>query len=166
MARDSGLDLVLVSESANPPVARITDYGKYKYENQKREKENKKKQLEMKGLKMSPRIAENDLNTLLNHGKKFLSEGHKLRVVCMFRAREIAHSHIGLQKMLKFAEALQEQAVVERAPSLEGRQMIMIMSPKPTKIEKKNAKNQDKQDGSEEVQDNGNGEDNPPEERQ
>ncbi|MBS1705124.1 MAG: translation initiation factor IF-3 [Armatimonadetes bacterium] len=160
MARDQGMDLVMVAESAQPPVVKIVDFGKYKYENEKREKENKRKSLELKGIKMSPRIAEHDMQTLLKNAKKFLEEGHKVRVVCMFRQRELAHSGIGLEKMLRFADQLQEVAVTERAPALEGRQMIMILNPKPGKpAGKKDAKNQDKQNGSEEVQDHGNGED-------
>lgn len=165
MAREDGLDLVLVSATANPPVCKITDYGKYKYETKKREKEGKRKQQELKGIKMSPRIADNDTNTLLKNARKFLSEGDKVRVVCQFRAREITHSEIGLQKMLRFGNELADIAIIERAPQLEGRQMIMILMPKPNQG-KTNAKDQNKQDGGEEVQSNGDGQDHPSEERQ
>ncbi len=166
LAKEAGLDLVLVTATAQPPVARITDYGKYKYMTEKREKENKKQKQELKGIKMSPRIAENDVQTLLSKTRKFLEEGHKIRVVCQFKAREITHPEIGHQKMIRFAEALSELSVIERPPLLEGRQMIMILNPKPNVPGKSNAKDQNKQDGREEVQDHGLGEDNSTEERE
>ncbi len=164
MAQDEGLDLVLVAEQADPPVARITDYGKYKYETQKREKENKRKQQDVKGIKMSPRIAEHDMQTQLNNARRFLGEGDKLKVVCQFKQRELAHSRIGLEKMTRFAEALSDIGILERAPTLEGRQMIMTINPKPQKpAGKKDAKDSNQQNGSEEVQDHGDGQDHPTE---
>lgn len=147
LSREAGLDLVLVAPTAVPPVCKIVDHGKYKYETQKREKENRKKKQEVKGIKMSPRIAQHDLDTLRRHATKFLAEGNKLKVTCMFRMRELAHKDIGLKKMQMFAEAIADIAVVERPPLLEGRQMIMIISPKPgVKIEKPKAGKNDVDD--------------------
>jgi len=165
MAREQGLDLVMVSPTANPPVAKIIDYGKHKYATEKREKESKRKQQDVKGIKISPRIAGNDLNTLMKRAHEFLLDGDKVRVVCQFRAREITHPEIGFQKMIKFAEGLSEVGTMEKAPSLDGKQMIMILLPKP-QGQKKDAKNQDQQDSRKEVQDHGDGQDHSPEERE
>jgi translation initiation factor IF-3 len=159
MAKEQGLDLVMVSATANPPVTKIIDYGKHKYQTEKREKEGKRKTQDVKGIKMSPRIAENDMQTLLKNARKFLGEGDKVRVTCQFRAREVTHPEIGLNKMNRFAEALSETAIVERPPILEGKQMVMILLPKPS-TQKSHAKDQDKQDGREAVQDHGNGQNN------
>lgn len=171
-AREQGLDLVLVAATATPPVAKIVDFGKFKYENEKREKENKKHKQELKGIKITPRIAEHDLSHLVKNALKFLDEGDKVRVVCMFRQRELAHPQIGLGKLNRFVEMCGEDAVVERPPSLEGRQMAMILMPKPpgkgTKKDGKEDKreNPDEQDGGKAVQDHGVGEDNTPKSEQ
>lgn len=153
-AKEQGLDLLMVAPNAQPPVCRIVDYGKYKYETEKREKENKRKQQDVKGIKLRPGTAENDLNTLLRNARKFLDEGDKVRVVCQFRAREITHPEIGLKQMAKIAERLADIATVEKAASLDGRQMVMVLIPKPKKTtegKKKDAEDQDPQDGSEAV---------------
>jgi translation initiation factor IF-3 len=163
MAREQGLDLVMVSATAQPPVVRIVDYGRHKYETEKREKDHKKKQQEIKGIKISPRIAEHDLSFLTKNACRFLEEGHKVKVTCMFKAREVTHPELGKQKLDKVAEAVSAVAVVERPPAMEGRLMIMILNPKPQVPGKKNAKAEDKQDGGQEVQDNGDRQDNPPE---
>ncbi len=132
-AREQGLDLLMVAPNAQPPVCRIVDYGKFKYETEKKEKENKRKQQDVKGIKLRPGTAENDLNTLLRNARKFLEEGDKVRAVCQFRAREITHPEIGLKQMAKIAERLADIAIVEKAASLDGRQMVMVMIPKPGK---------------------------------
>ena len=168
-AKEMGLDLLMVAPNAVPPVCRIVDYGKYKYETEKREKEGKRKVQDVKGIKLRPGTAENDLNTLLRNARKFLEEGDKVRAVCQFRAREITHPEIGLKQMAKIAERLADVAIVEKTASLDGRQMVMVMIPKPKKStegKKKDAENQDTQDGSEAVQDHGNGENHPAEERE
>lgn len=165
MAREQGLDLVMVSATAVPPVTKIIDYGKHKYQLEKREKENKRKTQDVKGIKMRPHIADNDVQTLLKNARKFLSEGDKVRVMCQFRAREVTHPEIGMAKMLKFAETLNDISIIERPPILEGKQMVMILLPKPV-TQKSHAKDQNKQDSREAVQDHGDGEDNSTEERQ
>lgn len=164
IAREQGLDLVMVSPTAQPPVCKIIDFGRYKYETEKQNKGSKKKQQEVKGIKISPRIAEHDLQHLIRNAQRFLDEGHKVRAVCVFKAREITHPELGRQKLEKIAAQLAEVAIVERTPALDGRQMIMVMNPKPQTGAKKNAKAENKQDGGEAVQDNRQGEDNPPQE--
>lgn len=164
LAREHNLDLVLVAPNAEPPVAKVIDFGKHKYETEKREKENKKHKQELKGIKITPRIAEHDLGHLAKTACKFFAEGDKVRVVCMFRQRELVHPQIGKNKLMRFAELCAEAAIIEREPNLEGRQMAMILLPKPKqKGSKQDAKNQDQQDGSKEVQDHGDGENHPPE---
>ncbi len=162
LAREQGLDLVMVSPQAQPPVCKIIDFGKYKYTNEKLQKESKKKQQEVKGIKMRPGTAEHDLLHLVKNASKFLDEGHKVKVTCQFRAREITHPEIGLRKMEWFAQQLAGVSVVERPPSLDGKLMIMILNPKPATGKSKNAKDQDQQNGSKTVQNHRDGEDNPP----
>lgn len=152
----------MVSPAAQPPVCKIIDFGKYKYTTEKLNKENKKKQQDVKSVKMRPGTAENDLRTLLRNGTKFLEEGNKLRVTCQFRAREVTHPEIGLRKMEAFAAQLAEIAVIERPPTLDGKLMIMVLNPKPGAVKAKNAKDQDEQDGSQAVQDNRQREDHAP----
>ncbi len=160
LARDEGLDLVLVSASANPPVARIIDYGKHKYLEGKQGKDKKSKQQDVKGIKISPRIAEHDLVTNVNKARRFLEEGNKVKVTCMFKAREITHPELGRKKLDDFSERVADYGTVERVPTLDGRLMIMVLIPKAAP-KKKDAKDQNKQDGGKAVQDNGNGEDHP-----
>jgi len=163
MAKEEGLDLVLMSATATPPVCRIIDYGRHKYLEGKQGKDKKSKQLEVKGIKISPRIAEHDLGFLVKNATKFLDEGHKVKVTCMFKAREITHPELGRKKLDLFAEMVKDIAVVERAPSLDGRLMIMVLNPKPQTGKQKNAKAENKQDSSQAVQDLGNGKDSAPE---
>jgi len=156
LSRAAGLDLVVVAATAQPPVCRIIDYGRHKYETEKREKENKKKVQDVKGIKIRPNIAEHDLQTLLRRSKEFLGEGDKVRVLCQFRAREITHPEIGQRKLERFAELLADISVIDKAPSLDGKQMVMVLIPKPGIREnlggkKKDAEDKDKQDGGEEV---------------
>lgn len=151
MAREQGLDLVLVASTANPPVCKIIDYGKYKYLERKLGKDKKSKQQEIKGIKISPRIAMGDMEHNAHRAISFLKDGNKVRVVCMFKAREVSHPEIGRQKLDIFADKVKEFGTVEKIPSLDGKMMVMILNPKPGV--KKNAKNQNVQDGGEAVQD-------------
>jgi len=153
IAKDEGLDLVLVSSAANPPVAKIIDYGRYKYLESKQGKDKKGKQAEVKGIKISPRIAEHDLAFQVKKAHGFLEEGHKVKVTCMFKAREITHPELGRKKLDMFAEQLLEVSTVERTPTLDGRLMIMVLNPKPGVAKKKDAKDQNKQVGVEAIQD-------------
>lgn len=148
-----GLDLVLVAPNADPPVAKIVDHGKYKYEQDKLKKDQKRKTQEVKGIKISPVIAENDLMTALRKGRKFLEDGDKVRVVCRFRQRQLAHPQIGEEKLLWLAKELEDLGKPDRPPVLNGREMVMVLSPKPQTggSKNKNAKAEDTQDSSEEV---------------
>lgn len=130
MAEESDLDLVKIAPQAKPPVVKILDYGKYKFEQQKKEKEARKNQkvVDTKEIRLSPHIDIGDFNTKLGHAKKFLAAGDKVKVSIRFRGREMAHQSQGLDMHRRFAEALPE-AIVERAPKLEGRQMIMFLAP-------------------------------------
>jgi translation initiation factor IF-3 len=128
-AQEQNLDLVLVSESATPPVCKIADYGKLKYEERKHKKAQKKRVQEVKGLKISPRIAAHDLEVNTRKAREFLEEGDKVRVVCQFRAREITHPELGRRNLECMAEALKDISTVELAPKLYGKQMIMVLTP-------------------------------------
>ncbi len=132
VAEEKNLDLVNVAPTAKPPVCRVMDYGKFKYEQSKKEKEARKNQkvIELKEVRMTPNIEEHDFQVKLKNVVKFLSEGDKVKVSLRFRGREITHSSIGQQVLLRLAQAAAEQAVVERTPRLEGRSMIMILAPK------------------------------------
>lgn len=132
IAEDKNLDLVNVAPTAKPPVCRVMDYGKFKYEQSKKEKEARKNQkiVELKEVRMTPNIEEHDLQVKLKNVQKFLSEGNKVKVSVRFRGREITHSTIGQQLLMKLAQASSEQAIVERLPKLEGRSMVMILAPK------------------------------------
>ena len=155
-ARDEGLDLVMVNPAAQPPVVRIVDYGKHKYLEGKLGKDKKSKQQEVKGIKISPRIAEHDLGVGIKKAHEFLEEGHKVKVTCMFKAREVTHPELGRKKLDMFAEAVADYGIVERIPTLDGRLMIMVLNPKPGIVKKKDAKDQNKQDGGKAVQNNRN----------
>ena len=132
MAKDAGVDLVMVSPSANPPVCRIVDYGKFKYEQLRREKEAKKKQktVEVKEVRLSPNIDVNDLNTKCNAARKFIEKGDKVKVSLRFRGREMAHIDSSKHILEDFAEKLSDIAVVDKAPKLEGRSMMMFLTEK------------------------------------
>lgn len=129
-AQDEGLDLILITATATPPVAKIADYGKYKYMEKKAGKDKKPKVQEVKGIKLSPRIADHDMGFLSTNARKFIGHGDKVKVVCQFRQRELTHPELGKEKLEKFAASLADVANVERTPHLEGRQMIMILNPK------------------------------------
>jgi len=131
LAQDSGLDLVEVAPNAQPPVARVMDYGKYRYEEQQREKEAKKKQraITFKEIRLSPKIDGHDFETKARAGERFLAEGDKLKVTVRFRGRELAHPDIGRGLLLKMGDRLKEFGLMERSPLLDGRQMSMVMNP-------------------------------------
>ncbi|MBV6459587.1 MAG: Translation initiation factor IF-3 [Fimbriimonadaceae bacterium] len=153
----------MVAPTAQPPVCKIIDHGKYKYQQEKLNKENKKVKQDVKGIKLRPGTAEHDLKVLMRNAMKFLEEGHKVKVTCQFRAREVTHPEFGYQKMNKLAEELSPYSIVEKAPSLEGKLMTMILLPKAGSPKKKDAKDQDQQNGSEKVQGHGKREDHAPE---
>ncbi|MCL6548209.1 MAG: translation initiation factor IF-3 [Alicyclobacillus sp.] len=134
IAEDKNLDLVNVAPTAKPPVCRIMDYGKFKYEQSKKEKEARKNQkvVLLKEVRMTPNIEEHDFQVKLKNVHKFLGEGDKVKVSVRFRGREITHSTIGQQLLMKLAEASADKAIIERFPKLEGRNMIMILAPKQT----------------------------------
>ncbi len=132
LAEDEGLDLVEVSPNADPPVCKILDYGKYKYEQQKKANEARKKQktVEVKEVKMSPRIEKNDYEVKMRNARRFIENGDKVKVTMRFRGREMAHQNIGREIYARIQEDLEEITTVELAPKFEGRQMIMILAPK------------------------------------
>ena len=131
-AQEAGLDLVKVAPTAKPPVCKIIDYGKYKYELARKEKEAKKKQktIEVKEVRLSPNIEENDLNTKVNNARKFLTKGNKVKVTLRFRGREMAHMQSSKHILDEFAQSLSDVAVVEKAPKVEGRSMTMFLTEK------------------------------------
>lgn len=131
MAYDKGQDLVLIAPQAAPPVCRIMDYGKYRYERDKRDKEAKKKQtvVEVKEVQLSCRIDTHDFNTKVNNAVRFLSAGNKVRVILRFRGREMAHQEVGREVLSKFEEMCAEYGSVDKRPALEGRIMTMFISP-------------------------------------
>ena len=130
-AYDKGLDLILISPNAQPPVCRIADYGRYRYEQEKREKEAKKKQniIEVKEVQLSCRIDTHDFETKVKHALRFLGEGNKVKVVLRFRGREMSHQEIGKEILERFREAVKESGTVDKTPNLEGRLMTMIVNP-------------------------------------
>jgi len=131
-AEEFGLDLVEVSPNADPPVCKILDYGKYKYEAQKKKNEAKKKQkvIEVKEIKMRPNIDEHDYQTKMRNVNRFLNDGDKVKLTMRFRGREMAHQEIGLNVLKRVQTDLEELAKVEAHPKMEGRQMIMVVAPK------------------------------------
>lgn len=131
-AAAKNLDLVKIAPQAVPPVCRIMDYGKFRFEQAKREKEARKNQhvVEIKEIRLSPGIDVNDFNVKANHAKRFLKDGNKVKVSVRFRGREVTHSSIGLDLLHRFADICAEIGSVEKAPKLEGRQMIMFLAAK------------------------------------
>ncbi len=129
--------MVLISPKANPPVCKIMDYNKYKYESKKKQKENMKKQrennLEIKEYRLSVTIDIHDFNTRVNNSEKYLEKGHKIKVSIRFKGREMIHPELGRDVLLRFAEALNEISEIEQKPVLEGRFMTMIIIPKKEK---------------------------------
>ena len=132
LADEAGLDLVKIAPTAKPPVCKIVDYGKYRYEQARREKEAKKKQktVEVKEIRLSPNIDTNDLNTKMNAARKFLSKGDKVKITLRFRGREMAHMANSKHILDDFAENLADVATVEKAPKVEGRSMTMFLTEK------------------------------------
>ena len=132
LAEEAGADLVKIAPTAKPPVCRIVDYGKFRYEQTRKEKDAKKKQktTEVKELRLSPNIDTNDLNTKVNAARKFLSKGDKVKITLRFRGREMAHMNNSKHILDDFAQALADIAVIDRAPKVEGRSMTMFLTQK------------------------------------
>ena len=135
IADEKNLDLVKIAPMAKPPVCKVMDYGKFRFEKAKKEKEARKNQkiIETKEIRLSLNIDTHDFDTKINHAKKFIAEGNKLKVSIRFRGREMAHPEIGLTIMQRASEALEEVATVEKPAKLEGRQMLMFMAPRAAK---------------------------------
>ena len=133
LAAERNLDLVKIAPTANPPVCRIMDYGKYRFEQQKKEKEARKNQrvVDIKEIRLSLNIDTNDFNTKVNHAKRFLKDGDKVKASIRFRGREMAHTDLGYEVMKRFAQVMAEFAVIEKQPKLEGRSMQMFLAPLP-----------------------------------
>lgn len=142
IAEENELDLVKIAPGSNPPVCKIMDYGKFRFEQTKKEKEAKKNQrvIEIKEIRMSPGIDTNDFNTKLRNGQKFLSDGDRVKVSVRFRGREMAHTEIGEVLLRDYADKCAEIAVLDKAPKMEGRNMSIFLSPKPVTPPKKPAK--------------------------
>jgi len=142
IATEHELDLVKIAPGSNPPVCKIMDYGKFRFEQAKKEKEAKKNQrvIEIKEIRMSPGIDTNDFNTKLKNAQKFLNDGDRVKVSVRFRGREMAHTEIGAVLLKDFANQCAEIANMDKAPKLEGRNMSMFLSPKPQTPAKKPAK--------------------------
>ncbi|HHX24988.1 MAG TPA: translation initiation factor IF-3 [Thermoanaerobacterales bacterium] len=131
-AQEANLDLVKIASNAKPPVCKVMDFGKYKYEQSKREKEARKNQkvINVKEIRMNPTIDEHDFQVRLKNTLKFLQEGNKVKVSIRFRGRQMAHTKLGEEVLNKMAENIKEYGIVERMPKMEGRSMIMILSPR------------------------------------
>lgn len=134
LAREANLDLVKIAPTAKPPVCKIIDYGKYRYEQARREKEARKKQktIEVKEIRLSPNIDTNDMNTKVNQARKFVSGGNKVKVAVRFRGRELAHTAVGKTILEDFAQKLSDIAVIDKPAKLEGKSMVMFL------VEKRN----------------------------
>ncbi|NIN73298.1 MAG: translation initiation factor IF-3 [Gemmatimonadetes bacterium] len=131
-AAERGLDLVEVAPMARPPVVRIMDYGKYKYEQARKARESKKKQhqVKVKEIKLRPKIEEHDLNFKAGHARRFLSEGNKVKLTMRFRGREMSHSELGAEVLEQFADDLSDVGQVEEEAKMEGRNMFMVLAPR------------------------------------
>ncbi|MBQ4362088.1 MAG: translation initiation factor IF-3 [Lachnospiraceae bacterium] len=131
-ADEAGLDLVKIAPKANPPVCKIVDYGKFRYDQTRKEKEAKKKQktVEIKEIRLSPNIGTNDLNTKATNARKFLSKGNRVKVTVRFRGREMAHTQNGRDILDSFAKLLEDISQVEKEPKMEGRNMSMVLTEK------------------------------------
>ena len=132
IADEQGLDLVKISPQATPPVCKLMDYGKFRFEQSKREKEARKNQhvVEIKEVRMSPGIDVGDFNTKLKNAQKFVADGNRVKVSVRFRGREMAHTEIGRELLVRFAEAIAETATLDQELKMEGRSMSMFLSPK------------------------------------
>lgn len=136
MAREQELDLVEVAPQANPPVCKILDYGKYRFEQEKKLRDSKKnqKQLKLKEIRMQPKIGSGDLDFKSKHVQEFLNEGNKVKVTIRFRGRELAHTELGYDVLKEVLKRLDDEYVIEKQPAMEGRFMSMTLSPKTKKI--------------------------------
>ena len=132
LAKEAELDLIKIAPTAKPPVCKIVDYGKYRYEQMRKEKEAKKKQktIDIKEIRFSPNIDTNDLKTKMNQARKFLSKGDKVKVSIRFRGRELAHMEIGTEILNNFAAQMEDIAIVEKPAKVEGRSMLMFLAEK------------------------------------
>jgi translation initiation factor IF-3 len=137
-AKDVGLDLIEVAPTAQPPVCRIMDYGKFKYEQSKREREGQKKSktVELSAIRIRPNIDDHDLLTKLRNGRRFLDDGDKLRIYVMFRSRELSHPERGRKLLERFIAEFGETVVIEKPIGMEGRQMSLVLAPKPKAVVK------------------------------
>lgn len=131
-AQDAGLDLVKIAPTAQPPVCKIVDYSKFRYEQTRREKENRKKQRtsETKEIQLSPNIAENDMNTKAEAARKFITKGNKVKVQLRFRGREMAHQQNGVAMLQNFCQKLEDVATVDKPAKMEGRNLVVTLAPK------------------------------------
>ena len=131
LAKEANVDLVKIAPSANPPVCKLVNYGKYRYELARKEKEARKKQktIDVKEVRLSPNIDTNDLNTKIGSARKFIEKGNKVKVTLRFRGREMAHPEQGLNVLERLAEDLKPYATVESKPKMEGRNMLMLLAP-------------------------------------
>ncbi len=136
IAEDKGLDLIEIAPTATPPTCKIMDYGKYKYENKKKAAAARKKQVivTIKELQLRPRTDQHDLETKLKHARRFILDGDKVKVNLRFMGREMAHQDLGVQLLIKVVQGLQDIALTEVAPKLEGKQMFLLLAPDPLKI--------------------------------
>jgi translation initiation factor IF-3 len=136
LARELGLDLVEVAPQANPPVVKILDYGKYKFENEKKVRDSRKKQklLKIKEIRMQPKIDDHDMDFKSKHVKEFLAEGNKVKVTVRFRGRELAHTELGLEVLKDVLKHIDGEYVLDKTPTMEGRFMSMVLSPKNKKV--------------------------------
>ncbi len=152
MAKESGLDLVEVAPQASPPVCKILNYGKFKFEQEKKVRDSKKKSKlqKMKEIRMQPKIDDHDLDFKSKHVKTFLDEGNKVKVTVRFRGRELAHTELGLEVLKQVLERLGGEYVLERAPLMEGRFMSMMLGPK-VKLPKPGATSEETQDAAKEM---------------
>jgi len=132
LAEEFGLDLVEISPDANPPVCKILDFGKFKYQQQMKERENKKKQhvIKLKEVRFRRRIGDHDLNMKVDHIRKFISDGYKVKITLMFRGRELAHKEVGEELIKKIVDTLSDICVVDKTPSFEGRTIVTFLTGK------------------------------------
>ena len=132
LAEDAGVDLVKIAPNAEPPVCRIVDYSKFRYEQVRKAKENRKKQktTEIKEIQLTPGIADNDLNTKAGQARKFITKGNKVKVELRFRGREMAHQQAGMDTVLAFCQKLEDVAAVDKPPKMEGRNLVVILAEK------------------------------------
>ena len=132
IAEEAGLDLIKIAPTANPPVCKIADFGKFRYEMARKEKDNRKKQktTEIKEIQLTPGIADNDMNTKAGQARKFISKGNKVKVELRFRGREMAHQQAGMDIVLAFCQKLEDVATVDKPPKMEGRNLVVILAEK------------------------------------